>query len=326
MTPKQVLARLAKRTRRCDDRPGAMPGDRVPGACPGWRIEDRPGGRDVRIVACAACNALQNSRASIDDAMARALPGAQEASLLRRGELQRLRQERSTTMHLREDPANMSVLCGHDLGRTPGGRRRHTWTYSRVAATCRECIRLADLTPEQRAAERAQKFSKFDAKKAELVVARLREREERGRQIEAMRPAAMVALDLVESQIALTTDTRAMLDSALHWAVAAYKHEHPKSRGDRLHVLRGVTRGTGNQHCRFCGEFLRASVHVGADRTLAGAFADISAHTIDCALKYLAGPLAPQLRQGNANHDESSSGQLKKEFSSEQSDTEEAPP
>jgi hypothetical protein len=153
------------------------------------------------------------------------------------------------------------------------------------------------MTAEQRAVERAQKFSKFDAKKAEIVVAQLQAREARGREIEAMRPAAMVAIDLVESQATLTQDTRELLDSALRWAVVAYKHEHPKSRGERLHVLRNVERGVGNQHCRFCNERLRLGVQVGADRTLAGAFADVSSHTILCALKYLAGPLAPQPRQ-----------------------------
>lgn len=298
MTPKQVLARIAKRERRCDDRSGTMPSDRVLGTCPGWRIEDRPGGRGACVVACAACNALHPKSRQIDNTMARALPAAQDAALRRGTELQRLRRERSTT-HLREDPASMAVLCGHVLGRTPGGRRRHGWTYAVVATTCGECVRLAAMTLEQRAAERAEKFSKFDAKKSEIAAVQVQAREVRAHQIEEMRPGAMVALDLIESQIALTSDTHALLNNALHWAVAAYKHAHPKSRGERLHVLRGVEHGVGNQHCRFCGERLRLGVQVGADRTLVGAFADVSAHTIVCALKYLAGPLAAQPRQAD---------------------------
>lgn len=296
MTPKQVLARVAKRDRRCDDRPGLMPSDRAPGVCPGWRLEDRPDGRDTRIVACAACNALNPSSRTIDDAMARALPTAQDAATLRRIEIRQIRQARSTTTHLREDPASMTVLCRRALGRTPSGRRRHGWTYLAADVTCRECVRLAALSLDQRASERTLKFSKFDAQKAEIARAKTQAREARVGEIEAMRPAAMVALDLVESQIPLTPETRELLDSALRWAVAAHKHAHPKSRGDRLHVLRGVDRGIGSQHCRFCGERLRLDVSVGEDRTMAGNRAEVSSHTVPCALKYLAGPLAPQLR------------------------------
>ena len=293
MTPKQVLARITKRRMSCVE------------DCLGWRVEDYPNARDARVVACAACNALNPASRQIDDAMARSLPDAQHARQHRAAELRRLQRERSTTTHLREDPANMRVLCGHALGKTPGGRRRHGWTYLLADVTCRECERLAALTPEQRAAERAEKFSRFDAKKTEAAAARLAERQERARQIDEMRPTAMVALDLVESEIQLTDDTHAMLDSALRWAVAAHKHEHPRSRGDRLHVLRDIEGGVGNQHCRFCGVRLREGVQIGKDTTLVGASAEVLKHTIRCALKYLAGPLAPQARGADGEPEES---------------------
>lgn len=295
MQLRHVIARLAKRDHRCDDVRATFPGQRAAkGNCPGWRVEDRANERSSRVVACAECNACNPISRQIDDRMASELPEARQAARQRDAELQRARQARKTTTHLREDPASMAVLCGHDLGRTPGGRRVHRASFAPAEATCGECIRLAAMTPEERTAERVLKFSKFDAKKAEEAAAKIQAREQRASEIEAMRPTAMVALDLVESQSKRTPDTQALLDSALRWAVEAYKHDHPKSRGERLHVLRNVEHGVGDQHCRFCGARMRRSVQVGADRTMAGAFTDVSSHTIICALKYLAGPLAPQ--------------------------------
>ena len=282
MQLRHILARLAKREARC------MP------SCPGWRVVDRADGRTSRAVACAECNAKNPSSRRIDDAMARSMPAALDAVRSRDANLHAQRRERNTTYHLRTGVASFAVPCGHALGRTPGGRRRHLWTYDLADVTCPECARLGAMTPEQRAADRVARFSKFDAKKAEIEETRAKEREQRRSEIEEMRPTAMVALDLVESQIRPTTEMQEMLDSALRWAVAAYKHDHPKSRGDRLHVLRDVDHGVGHQCCRFCGSQLRASVHVGADRTMEGAHPDVASHTVPCALKYLGGSLIPR--------------------------------
>lgn len=302
MTPKQVLERVAKRVCRCDDRPGALPSDVIAGSCPGWRVVDRSNGRSAAALACAACNARNPASRRITDQMVQQLAEARVAAQTRTTQLALARAARQVTTHLREDPASLTVLCGHTLGRTLGGRRRHGWTYFLADTTCRECERLATMTPQERRAERlerlAQFTAKFSGKKAAILAAKALASAERARQIEEHRADAMVALDLVESQDATRTLIHEeLIHDALHWAVTAYKHEHPKSGGERLHVLRDVVHGLGDQCCRFCGDVLRRGIQVGADRTMAGGFADISSHTIPCALKYLAGPLAPQPQQ-----------------------------
>ena len=293
-----VLARLAKRTQRCDDRRAVFPGEQsATGKCPGWHVVDLASGRGAKIVACAECNALLPARLRVEDADVRLLIAAREAQRRREMELHLARRARGTTTHLRESVASMRVLCGHDLGRTPGGRRSHQWTYDFAQTTCAECRRLGQLTPAQRAAEtlsRAQtRQGRFAAKRAEEVARRDAERAQRAAMIAESRPEAMVALDVVEAGGPVDSDQWALVDRALRAAIVAYKHDHPKSRGERLWVLRDVQAGTGHQHCRFCDACLRDGVTVGSDSKIAGSDAEVAAHTTRCALRYLAAEYLP---------------------------------
>ncbi len=309
-----VLARLAKRTRRCDDRIAVFPGERdVPGTCPGWRVFDNTNGRGARLLACVECNALAPARLRVTDKDVCLIPEASEALRLRICDLLTQRRARANTTHwlVAEYPMAEAVLCGHALGRTPKGRRRHGWSYNLGSVTCDECRRLAQLTPAARLAEAqarsAELRDKFAVRRAEEQAAKAKKVADRAKQIAEARPDAMVALDFIEARDPVISEAgapvakQALIDRALRAAIVAHKHEHPRSRGERLWVFRDVFQGSGSQHCRFCEVRLRGEVIVGTDTSIAGSVPEVSDHTTLCALRYLAREYLPPPRADEAS-------------------------
>jgi hypothetical protein len=283
VTPNQIRARLAKRTHACRY---ALP-DREK-ACPGWKVIITPR-NNTRLIACVECNELAPARLRVDDKMIRSLSEADAAGRRRTGELLAERRARNTTTHLRTDAATLTPLCGRRPGRTEKGRRRHGWSYRLEDVDCTQCIRLAAMTPEQRAALDAQKNAKLATlrdKKSSEREARIAE--DRAR-VENARADAMMLLDAVLSGTPLAGELYNQLCDTLDTAILAHRLENPRARGANLWKYVAVGQGIGDVRCRFCEELLECNVRIGT-RT-AGSFSE---HCQPCALRFLAREHVPQ--------------------------------
>lgn len=293
MTPAQVRARIAKRTKHCNRDQADRPCVARYLTCPGWRLFITPR-NNVRLIACEECNALAPKRLQVTNEMVRSLYEAKEAQRRRNEELRREKLARNTTTHLRVDPGSMDVLCGAEIGRTPRGRRRHGWTYFLADVTCEKCRRLGAMTPAEREAERAAKLEPWARKRAELKSkqdqARAARRAEIAERVEATRPDAMVMLDAIEAAGGATSvdllswsrEEHEMLARCLEVAVDAQVLAGGVAGKRRLWISGTSIRGICDVHCRFCREVLdhdRALGHVGEHE-----FMD---HTVPCALLYL---------------------------------------
>lgn len=320
MTPNQVRARLAKRARRCGH-PQHEPSTPPLIACVGWRIIDTSRGT-TRIVACEECNALAPARLKVTDAQVRALSEAVTEANRREQELRRARENKNTTRHLRADfeetyPVDQNTLCGHPIGRSPKGKRRHIFSWRDEPATargitlCEKCIELAALTPWQRLAREIAadviKQGKLKTLKGRKQVEREAARAARLAVIEAARPDAMVLLDAIEAGRELDAD---MAAHALTTAIDAHVMAGGAAGKRRLWLTDGIPNECNcarlgrhgsdcpadrpptrvNLICRFCREVLAANVPMGS------AFVNDAgrAHAQHCALTYLAGAMVPQ--------------------------------
>lgn len=184
-------------------------------------------------------------------------------------------------------------------------KRKATVTTVDRLVTCTACLRLVAMSPEEwrahRDAEQAKAKQVFDR-----LAGKRREQDEQARRervelVESTREEALIAIDAIAPEHGgpRTSDEHELVARVCKVAVTAHRLANPKSRGNRLWVLRDVgkdgrERGIGDVCCRFCGEVLAAGVQVGADRTVYGNRPAVSGHTVRCAVHYLAGDLAPR--------------------------------
>ena len=311
---RHVRARIAKRLAPCS----SMPGGSVAGSgqqwvkCPGWviRVATR-----ATLRACADCNALCPAGLRLTDADVRLLPEAVEREVAARDRIENERVRRRFTVHL-EELANPGapfvdryyvVACGHKVGQTPSGRRFHQATQRRDLLTCEECIRLSRMTGDERIAERKTRSKelakRFKAKNEAREIARAQLREAMETEVEAVRPGAVAAWDILQLhpgwQRASLDDYqnwpeehRIVVSEALDAAMMAYKLEHPRTSGGNHWVTaapdangRQWSRATGRQVnivCRYCRGILLMSRPAGCDYS-----ADVQHHTVPCALRFL---------------------------------------
>lgn len=312
VTPKQVRARIAKRERRC---PGVVVAEVIAGSasakvtekCPGWRLRETKQ-RKVRVVACEECNALQPERLRVTDEMVRSLDEATTAATYRELQLDREHEASITTAHYYADTTTgMSILCGRtEFGYTRSRRARHVRKYNLERVTCAECLRLAEMTEEEREAERAARSAelkaKFSGKQSEakqqrewaLLATRLL--------VEESRLDAMVLLDAWEADsttLSWTQEQRDQLSVALDVAVDARCAETSRPRGrGRLWVMRDMDKRTreGNAHCRFCEALIAEGINQGSSLMWQSDPSSGDHDLTQCALRYLAGKHAPQVR------------------------------
>lgn len=301
-----VKARLDKR--------GA---NRCQASCPGWVVRTTPG--QPKLMACAACNALQPPRLQITDKMVKLLPSARDCLAMVAGQLRRARVERATTRHLR-NPLGLDALCGHHVGRTLKGRRVHLCVLNAASANCNECVRLAAMTPAERDAEKQAASAALRVKFAGKREQAVRERQDRHAEttaaIAVARDEARVAMDIMEevgfervqlvinviatpdkdpALVARATERVMLVENALDMEVVAHRHANPASRGERRWLFRNVNgtrdgRGSCDVACRFCDKVLLKRCTIGDDYTVA-----TDDHTVRCALEYLGGRLPENL-------------------------------
>jgi len=309
VTPAQVRARLEKRTRRCDDRPGTFPSEVVRGSCPGWAIATR--GSSFEVIACYSCNVYASLNHRITDQHARMISEAESARLAACAAAERRRREDATTYHWYDGGsrgvARSGALCATRLGFTRTGRRQHIGTQERARVNCTKCRRLLAETFEQRAEREMNVRARLTQLKSKKQAEREEQRALLHALIEEARPLAMVALDAHEEGW-----KHPELSRLLSLSVAAYRDANTKSRGDGLwvHTFAAVQRGYAWAWCRFCRERMceeHRPITIGediSDTTFLAEYGEhvhVGQHTTRCALRYLAGDLAPKVTTPSAS-------------------------
>jgi hypothetical protein len=200
---------------------------------------------------------------------------------------------RKYVTHVRPGYDSVTWLCGRRVVLGPRANGHYT-AHNTREASCRLCKKLQPMSVTKRVA-----FLAAERAKNQIVFSRLKSRKawldawgklDRFLTVEINRPHAMVALDALQEGRARDLDVAEYVAKGCAIALVAHRLANPKSRGDRLWCYVGAARGWTETRCKFCNGTLETDVRMGTR----GHRSYIN-HTAPCALRYLAGDLAPKI-------------------------------